>query len=113
MMAGLKADEGRRTVTIAKLLIANRGEIAARIFRTAKAMDIATVAVFSDADADALRVREADEAVRLPGATPAETYLRGDLSSRPRRERVPTRSIPATASLSENAGFAGSARGRD
>ena len=66
-----------RTV-ITKLLIANRGEIAARIIRTAHAMDIATVALFSDADQDAPHVAQADESVHLPGGTPAETYLRAD-----------------------------------
>jgi propionyl-CoA carboxylase alpha chain len=61
-----------------KLLIANRGEIAARIMRTAHGLGIATVAVFSDPDADAPYVTMADEAVRLPGAAPADTYLRGE-----------------------------------
>ncbi len=64
---------------IDKLLIANRGEIASRIIRTAHGMDIATVAVFSDADRDAAFVHEADEAVWLPGHAPTDTYLRGDL----------------------------------
>ncbi len=53
---------------ISKLLIANRGEIAARVIRTARAMDIGTVAVFSDPDADAPYVHAADEAVALPGS---------------------------------------------
>jgi acetyl/propionyl-CoA carboxylase alpha subunit len=63
---------------IAKLLVANRGEIARRVLRAARGMGIATVAVFSDADADALFVAEADEAVPLGGVTPAESYLRVD-----------------------------------
>ena len=61
--------------TINKLLIANRGEIAQRVMRTARSMGIATVAVFSDPDADMPFVREADEAVHLPGSTPGDTYL--------------------------------------
>ncbi|SFE93088.1 propionyl-CoA carboxylase alpha chain [Aureimonas phyllosphaerae] len=62
-----------------KILIANRGEIACRIIRTAKRMGIATVAVYSDADALSPHVRMADEAVRLGPAPAAESYLRADL----------------------------------
>src|SRR6202011_3717328 len=61
---------------IRALLVANRGEIARRLMRTARAMGIATVAVYSDADADSPHVTEADLAVPLPGLSPAETYLR-------------------------------------
>ena len=60
---------------ITKLLIANRGEIALACIRTARTLDIATVAIFSTPDADAPFVREADEAVHLPGERPADTYL--------------------------------------
>jgi acetyl-CoA carboxylase biotin carboxylase subunit len=60
---------------ITKLLVANRGEIAVRIFKTCKEMGIATVAVFSDADENALFVKLADEAVRIGGKQPAESYL--------------------------------------
>nr|WP_312856291.1 biotin carboxylase N-terminal domain-containing protein [Nocardioides pelophilus] len=64
---------------ITRLLVANRGEIARRVFRTCRDLGIETVAVHSDADAGMPFVAEADAAVRLPGNTPAETYLRGDL----------------------------------
>jgi propionyl-CoA carboxylase alpha chain len=63
---------------LSSVLVANRGEIARRVFVTARAMGLRTVAVYSDADSDAPFVRDADVAVRLPGNTPAETYLRAD-----------------------------------
>jgi len=62
-----------------KILVANRGEIACRVFRTAKRMGIATVAVYSDADARAPHVLMADESVRLGPAPAAESYLKADL----------------------------------
>jgi acetyl/propionyl-CoA carboxylase alpha subunit len=68
----------RGAPVITKLLVANRGEIARRVMRSARAMGIESVAVCSDPDAGAPHVIEADEVVRLPGATPAETYLRVD-----------------------------------
>ena len=61
-----------------RILIANRGEIAVRIMRTCHRLGIEAVAVYSDADAGALHVREADIAVGIGGMTPAESYLRGD-----------------------------------
>ncbi|WJG07910.1 acetyl/propionyl/methylcrotonyl-CoA carboxylase subunit alpha [Aliiglaciecola sp. LCG003] len=64
---------------IKKLLIANRGEISCRIIKTAQKMGIATVAVYSDADADALHVKMADESVRLGPAPSRESYLKGEL----------------------------------
>ena len=63
---------------VKKLLVANRGEIAIRIFKTCKKMGIATVAVFSDADENSLFVEYADEAVRIGGKQPNESYLIAD-----------------------------------
>ena len=81
------------------LLIANRGEIACRIIRTARRLGIRTVAVYSDADAKALHVREADEAVHI-GPSAGARILSGRREDHRRREgeRAPRRSIPATAS---------------
>ena len=62
---------------ISRLLVANRGEIARRVFRTCRQVGIGTVAVFSDPDAGSPHVAEADLAVRLPGASSSQTYLNG------------------------------------
>lgn len=91
---------------IKSLLIANRGEIARRIIRTCNASGIRTVAVFSDPDADAPHVREADFAVRLPGASPTETYLRADLLVEAAQKAGADAVHPGYGFLSENADFA-------
>jgi len=93
-------------VTIGKLLIANRGEIAARVIRTAHALGIATVAVYSDPDAGLPYVTRADEAVRLPGAAPADTYLRADLIIAAAVATGADALHPGYGFLSEDAAFA-------
>jgi 3-methylcrotonyl-CoA carboxylase alpha subunit len=91
---------------IGSLLIANRGEIACRIIRTARAMGIRTVAVYSDADAKALHVRQADAAVHI-GASPArESYLVGDKIIAAAKESGAEAIHPGYGFLSENADFA-------
>ncbi|MEE3851159.1 biotin carboxylase N-terminal domain-containing protein [Gordonia sp. LSe1-13] len=94
------------TPEITSVLVANRGEIACRVFTTARAMGMRTVAVFSDPDAAAPHVRMADAAVRLPGATSAETYLRGDLVIAAAHAAGADAIHPGYGFLSENAEFA-------
>ena len=95
---------------IGSLLIANRGEIACRIIRTARAMGIRTIAVYSDADQDALHVRQADEAVHI-GASPArESYLVGERIIAAARESGADAIHPGYGFLSENADFAQAVR---
>ena len=91
---------------ITSLLIANRGEIACRIIRTARAMGIRTVAVYSDADAKALHVRQADEAVHI-GLSPArDSYLVGDKIIAAAKATGAEAIHPGYGFLSENADFA-------
>ena len=88
-----------------KILIANRGEIACRIMRTAKRMGIATVAVYSDADAGTPHVMMADEAVHIGGAASADSYLRGERIITAAKETGAEAIHPGFGFLSENAGF--------
>ncbi|MGH3748368.1 MAG: biotin carboxylase N-terminal domain-containing protein, partial [Micromonosporaceae bacterium] len=91
---------------INRLLVANRGEIARRVFHTCRELGVETVAVCSDPDAAAPHVTEADVAVRLPGAALRETYLRGDLLAEAARAAGADAVHPGYGFLSENAEFA-------
>ncbi|EOD65693.1 acetyl/propionyl/methylcrotonyl-CoA carboxylase subunit alpha [Amycolatopsis vancoresmycina] len=91
---------------IQNLLVANRGEIARRVFRTCRDAGIGTVAVFSDADAAAPHALAADTAVRLPGNAPSETYLRAELLVKAAAETGADAVHPGYGFLSENAAFA-------
>jgi propionyl-CoA carboxylase alpha chain len=91
---------------IKRLLVANRGEIARRIFATCRAIGVETVAVYSTADADSPHVSEADYAVNLPGDAPSATYLRGDLIIAAARKAGADAVHPGYGFLSENADFA-------
>ncbi|HWA03266.1 MAG TPA: acetyl/propionyl/methylcrotonyl-CoA carboxylase subunit alpha [Rhizomicrobium sp.] len=88
------------------LLIANRGEIACRVMRTARRMGIATVAVYSDADAGSAHVAMADRAIRIGPPPARESYLRGDLILAAAREAGADAIHPGYGFLSENAQFA-------
>jgi len=91
---------------IKKILIANRGEIACRVIRTARRLGIATVAVYSDADAQALHVRQADEAVHIGGNASSESYLRIDNIIDAVKQTGADAVHPGFGFLSENSKFA-------
>lgn len=90
----------------ASVVVANRGEIARRIFRTARSLGLSTVAVYSTADAGMPFVDEADAAVHLPGNAPGDTYLRADLIIDAARRAGADAVHPGYGFLSENAAFA-------
>ena len=89
-----------------KILIANRGEIACRVIKTARRMGVATVAVYSDADRDALHVRMADEAIHIGPAPARESYLLGDRILEAALTTHADAIHPGYGFLSENAAFA-------
>ena len=91
---------------IDRLMVANRAEIASRVFRTCRTLGISTVAIHSDADAGLPYVREADVAVHLPGNTPGETYLDVDAVLAAAKAAGADAIHPGYGFLSENAGFA-------
>ncbi len=90
-----------------KILIANRGEIACRVIRAAKSLGIGTVAVHSDADAEALHVEMADEAVRIGPPPAPESYLRADALLAVAAETGADAIHPGYGFLAESADFAG------
>ncbi|MBC81187.1 MAG: 3-methylcrotonyl-CoA carboxylase [Gammaproteobacteria bacterium] len=88
-----------------KILIANRGEIACRVIRTARKLGIKTVAVYSDADANALHVTSADEAVHIGGSAPAESYLDMNRIIEAAKQTDAEAIHPGYGFLSENSAF--------
>ncbi len=88
-----------------KILIANRGEIACRVIRTARAMGVATVSVYSEADATALHVAMADEAVLIGGPAPRDSYLRGEAIIEAAKATGAQAIHPGYGFLSENPDF--------
>ena len=95
-----------RSKSIGRLLVANRSEIAIRVFRAATELGIRTVAVYSDADADAKHVLACDEAVHIGGSAPQESYLRSERILEAARATGAQGVHPGYGFLSENEDFA-------
>src|SRR5262252_6084767 len=102
----MRASEFSGCNVFERLLIANRGEIACRVMRTARALGIETIAVYSDADKDALHVKTADRAVRIGPPPARESYLRIDALIEAAQATHADAIHPGYGFLSENAEFA-------